>query len=31
LRHPLLGEHWEEGATRLVIELPIGMDNGDDR
>ena len=24
LRHPLLGEHWEEGLVRLGIDLPIG-------
>jgi hypothetical protein len=24
LRHPLVREHWEEGAARLGIELPIG-------
>jgi hypothetical protein len=25
LRHPLVGEHIEEGAARLGIELPIGQ------
>jgi hypothetical protein len=24
LGHPLLGEHWEEGAARLGVDLPIG-------
>jgi hypothetical protein len=24
LRHPLLSEHWEEGAARLKLEVPIG-------
>ena len=24
LRHPLVAEHWEEGAIRLGIDLPIG-------
>jgi Protein of unknown function (DUF3775) len=24
LRHPLLGEYWEEGANRLGVELPVG-------
>lgn len=24
LRHPLLGEHWEEGAARLGVELTMG-------
>jgi len=23
MRHPLAGEHWEEGAVRLEIELPV--------
>jgi hypothetical protein len=24
LRHPMVAEHWEEGALRLGIDLPIG-------
>lgn len=24
LRHPMVAEHWEEGAVRLGIDLPIG-------
>jgi Protein of unknown function (DUF3775) len=24
LRHPLVAEHWEEGADRLGLDLPIG-------
>lgn len=25
MRHPLVAEHWQEGAAKLGIELPIGQ------
>ena len=25
LRHPLVAEHWQEGAAKLGIDLPIGQ------
>lgn len=27
LRHPLVAEHWQEGAAKLGIDLPLGRDD----
>lgn len=27
LRHPLVAEHWQEGASKLGIDLPIGRED----
>jgi hypothetical protein len=27
LRHPLVAEHWQEGAAKLGIDLPIGRED----